>query len=133
MRAAYLAAALALAAVAGCAGDSPPPERSPLADSSVANNGFPALPDSLALTLPGGAALWFSGARIGTDSIGGTCLERGLVIVRGDTRTVVPLLMTGATPALVNDSTFRARLWLHCRPGDSYDVNVRTGTPTRVR
>lgn len=133
MRAAHLAAALALAVVAGCVGDGPPPERSPLADSSVASNGFPALPDSLALTLPGGADLWFSGARVGTDSLGQTCVERGLVIVRGNTRTLVPLLMTGTTPTIVNDTTVRARIWLHCRPGDSYDVNVRTGTPTRVR
>ena len=77
--------------------------------------------------------VWFSGARIGTDSTGETCTERGLVIVRDSSRTLVPLLMTGAVPELVNDSTIRARIWLHCRPGNTYEVNLRTGTPTRVK
>jgi hypothetical protein len=60
-------------------------------------------------------------------------MERGLVIVRDSARTLVPLLMTGAVPELVNDSTIRARIWLHCRPGNTYEVNLRTGTPTRVK
>ncbi len=85
------------------------------------------------LTAHDGVTVWFSGARVGTDSLGGTCVERGLVIVHGETRTLVPLLMTGVAPTLVNDSTMRARIWLHCRPGNTYDVDLRTGTPTRIR
>jgi hypothetical protein len=103
------------------------------ADAPPANAAFPVLPDSLVLTAPDGATVWFSGARIGTDSLGATCTERGLVIVRDEDRTLVPLLMTGAAPVLVNDSTLRARIWLHCRPGNTYEVNLRTGTPTRVK
>ena len=47
-------------------------------------------------------------------------------------RTPIPLLYTGAAPALVNDSTIRARVWLRCVPGSAYLVNLRTGVPTRV-
>jgi hypothetical protein len=127
------AALLTLFLGAGCTGDPPPPDSRPRPDLPVADSEYPTLPDSLALTAPGGAAVWFSGARVGTDSLGGTCTERGLVIVRGDSRILVPLLMTGATPELVNDTTIRARIWLHCRPGNTYEVNLRTGTPTRVQ
>ncbi len=109
----------------------PPPPAA--ADSASASSAFPTLPDSLALNAPHGVTVWFAGARIGTDSAGATCTERGLVIVRDSTRTLVPLLMTGAVPELVNDSTIRARIWLHCRPGNTYEVNLRTGTPTRVK
>ena len=133
MRAALVTSNLVLAVVIGCAADRQPPESPPRTDSAVASDAFPALPDSLALSAPGGTAVWFSGARVGTDSLGGTCIERGLVLVRDGARTLVPLLMTGTTPTLVNDSTIRARIWLHCRPGNTYEVNLRTGTPTRVR
>jgi hypothetical protein len=132
MRPARLAGLIA-AALAGCAGDAPPPESTPRADSAVAEQAFPTLPDSLALVAPGGTEVWFSGARLGTDSLGGTCTERGLVIVRGESRILVPLLMTGVPPTLVNDSTIRARIWLNCRPGNTYEVNLRTGTPTRTK
>ena len=121
------------AALAGCAGDAPPPESTPRPDSAVATGAFPTLPDSLAFVAPGGTEVWFSGARLGTDSLGGTCTERGLVLVRGGSRILVPLLMTGAPPTLVNDSTIRARIWLNCRPGNTYEVNLHTGTPTRIR
>jgi len=124
---------LIAAALSGCAGDAPPPETTPRADSAVATQAFPTLPDSLALLAPGGTEVWFSGARLGTDSLGGTCTERGLVIVRGVSRILVPLLMTGVPPTLVNDSTIRARIWLNCRPGNTYEVNLRTGTPTRTK
>ena len=123
---------LALLAAAACAGDPQPPPRA-VADTAPASDDFPTLPDSLVLTTPGGATIWFAGARVGTDSTGGTCLERGLVIVHDSTRTLVPLLMTGAAPVLVNDTTIRARIWLHCVPGNTYEVNVRTGAPTRVK
>ena len=133
MRPAHLASLVA-AALCGCAGDAPPSGRPAVgSDSVVTESAFPALPDSLALSVPGGTEVWFSGARVGTDSLGGTCIERGLVIVRGESRILVPLLMTGVAPALVNDSTIRARIWLHCRPGNTYEVNLRTGTPTRTK
>jgi hypothetical protein len=54
-------------------------------------------------------------------------------IRREGTRTLVPLLMTGAPPVFRNDSTIRARIWLNCRPGNTYDVDLRTGRPTRVK
>ena len=44
----------------------------------------------------------------------------------------VPLLYTGAIPKLINDSTIRARIWLNCRPGNTYDVDLRTGFPNVV-
>lgn len=132
MRPARLACLLA-AALGACVGDVPPRDTAPRADSVVAENAFPTLPDSLALVAPGGTEIWFSGARLGTDSLGGTCTERGLVIVRAESRILVPLLMTGVPPTLVDDSTIRARIWLNCRPGNTYEVNLRTGTPTRTR
>ncbi|MEZ4412723.1 MAG: hypothetical protein R2910_07065 [Gemmatimonadales bacterium] len=128
-----LASALCLIALGACAGDRTPPPEAATVDSTPSQSTFPTLPDSLALEAPHGVTVWFSGARVGTDSAGVTCMERGLVIVRDSGRTLVPLLMTGAAPVLVNDSTIRARIWLHCRPGNTYEVNLRTGTPTRVK
>lgn len=118
--------------MAGCGREAPPPSAAAAADST-GSAAFPTVPDSLVLTAPGGVEVWFSGARVGTDSTGATCVERGLVLVRNGARTLVPLLMTGAAPTLVNDSTLRARIWLHCRPGNTYDVNLRTGHPTRIK
>jgi hypothetical protein len=128
-----LALALSLAALHACGGDPPPPPQVVGGDPTPVPSAFPTLPDSLVLQAPQGTTVWFSGARIGTDSTGATCTERGLIIVHDSTRTLVPLLMTGAVPVLVNDSTIRTRIWLHCRPGNTYDVNLRTGTPTRVK
>ena len=125
--------ALFLLAAAGCARERPAADAGATADSAATATDFPALPDSLVLTAPNGVTVWFSGARVGTDSLGGQCMERGLVIDHGGVPTLVPLLMTGAAPTLVNDSTMRARIWLHCRPGNTYDVDLRTGTPTRIR
>lgn len=124
-----LAGAVALA----CAGEPTKRAVPPVAESVTASTQFPELPDSLVLTAPGGRSVWFSGARRGADSLGNSCLERGLVIVTGGQRKLVPLLMTGVPPTLVNDSTIRARIWLNCRPGNTYEVNLRTGTPTRTR
>jgi len=125
------AALLLWSSLGACSGEKPAtPPPPPTASASAT---YPTLPDSLALRAPGGMEVYFSGARIGTDSAGATCVERGLVLVHDTTRTLVPLLMTGAAPTLVNDSTMRARIWLHCRPGNTYDVNLRTGAPTRIR
>lgn len=133
MRPAAAGSMVALAFALACGGEPPRPEAGGSADSAPGSPLFPTLPDSLVLTAPDGATVWFAGARIGTDSLGATCTERGLVIVRDGSRTLVPLLMTGVAPVLVNDTTIRARIWLHCRPGNTYEVNLRTGTPTRVQ
>lgn len=87
--------------------------------------------DSLALTSGVGTEVWFTLARQAVDSSGAACVERGLEIRNGQRRVKVPLLYTGARPVLVNDSTMRALLWTHCRPGDAYLVNLRTGHPVR--
>lgn len=123
-----------LACLAGCgSGRETPPPADAATDSTPAVDPFPDLPDSLALTAPDGTRVLFSGARVGTDSLGGNCVERGLVLERDGTRKIVPLLMTGAAPTVVNDSTIQARIWLNCRPGNTYQVNLRTATPTRVK
>jgi hypothetical protein len=123
---------LLAACLAACAGEPPPP---PQGSSEALPNSdtFPTMPDSLVLTAPHGETVWFSGARVGTDSLGGECIERGLVIVTDNQRRIVPLLMTGEIPVLVDDSTMRARVWLQCVPGDTYEVDLRTGTPVRQR
>jgi hypothetical protein len=45
----------------------------------------------------------------------------------------IPLLYTGSTPRLVNDSTIEAPIWLNCRPGNVYQVDLKTGRPVRVK
>jgi hypothetical protein len=45
----------------------------------------------------------------------------------------VPLLYTGTSPEILNDTTLRARLSNGCRPGDAYLVDLRTGRPVRER
>lgn len=117
--------------IGACAEGRRVPAADARADSVAAR--FPSVPDSLVLTAPDGTEVWFTQARRGIDSAGGTCLERALEIRREGTRTLVPLLMTGTAPELRNDSTFRARIWLNCRPGNTYDVDLRTGRPTRVQ
>lgn len=89
--------------------------------------------DSLALTAGPGVEVWFTDARQAHDSAGIACEERVLEIRRDGRRIPVPLLYTGSTPTLVNDSTVEAPIWLHCRPGNIYRVNLHTGYPTRVK
>ena len=89
--------------------------------------------DSLALTVRPGVEVWFTDSRDATDSAGTPCIERVLEIREAGRRTPVPLLYTGETPRRVNDSTIEAAIWLHCRPGNLYRVNLATGYPTRVR
>ena len=122
---------LGLAVLAAC--KAAPPAAMKASAEITASAEYPTLPDSLVLKAPGDVDVYFAGARIGTDSTGATCVERGLVLVHDGHRTLVPLLMTGVPPMLVNDSIMRARIWLHCRPGNTYDVNLRTGVPTRIR
>lgn len=133
MRAAASLLPLLVGLVACATGGDNPPAIVVSTDSTPATDLFPDLPDSLALTTSDGTRVLFSGARVGTDSLGGSCIERGLVLEREGTRKIVPLLMTGMTPTVINDSTIQARIWLNCRPGNTYQVNLRTATPTRVK
>jgi hypothetical protein len=109
---------------------SAPPSRAG-ADSVPATP--PRAADSLALATPSGIEVWFTDARDARDSAGVPCVERVLEIRREGLRIPVPLLYTGAVPRLVNDSTIEAPIWLHCRPGNVYQVNLGTGQPVRVR
>ena len=86
--------------------------------------------DSLVATAPNGAEIWCTLSRSDSGETG-RCIARAVEIRRGGTRTPVPLLYTGWAPEIVNDTTFRARLADHCRPGDAYLVDLRTGRPTR--
>jgi hypothetical protein len=93
---------------------------------------LPGPPDSLVATAPGGAEVWFTLAR--RDSADGRhCIDRAIEIRRGGTRVPVPLLYTGESPEILNDTTLRARLSSGCRPGDAYLVDLRTGRPVRER
>ncbi|MBL8980237.1 MAG: hypothetical protein JNM53_17630 [Gemmatimonadetes bacterium] len=89
--------------------------------------------DSLILSTPAGYQVWYSGSRPARDDNGQVCVERTMQIRRDSTRVNIPLLYTGAAPFLVNDSTIEAAIWLNCRPGNVYRVNLRTGLPVRVR
>lgn len=89
--------------------------------------------DSLILTTPAGYQVWYSGSRPARADNGQVCVERTMQIRRDSTRVNIPLLYTGATPFLVNDTTIEAAIWLNCRPGNVYRVNLRTGLPVRVR
>lgn len=89
--------------------------------------------DSLVLTSRAGIEIWFTLARSATRADGSGCVERGLEIRHGGRRVKVPLLYTGTPPVLLNDSTMRAMLWIHCQPDDPYLVNLRSGHPVRER
>ena len=117
---------VAVLAGAGCAerpaGDAPPGARTSL----------PAPSDSLVATAPGGTEIWFTLARPDSGA-GGPCVDRAIEIRRDGARIPVPLLYTGTSPEIVNDTTLRARLSNGCRPGDAYLVDLRTGRPVRER
>ena len=89
--------------------------------------------DSLVLATGTGVEVWYGLARSARGPDGSPCLERGLEIRRGERRIQVPLLYTGETPTLLNDSTMRAVLWTNCRPGDVYVVDLTNGRPVRAR
>jgi hypothetical protein len=124
------AAAIAAMALA-CRGSAPEPGASAGAmESAAAPTDRPA--DSLVGTAPGGAEIWLTLGRPDSGE-SGRCMDRAIEIRRGDKRIPVPLLYTGTPPEIINDTTFRARLSSHCRPGDSYLVDLRTGRPVRER
>ena len=118
---------IGLVALFACGG---PTRQKPAAADTVTN--VPPT-DSLVLSNTAGVEIWFTLARTATGADGRPCVERGLEIRRGGKRLRVPLLYTGAPPVLLNDSTMRALLWTHCRPGDAYLINLRSGHPVRER
>ncbi len=85
--------------------------------------------DSLAFSVGNGIEVWYTLSRAATAPAGSTCVERGLQIRRNGKRIQVPLLYTGDTPILINDSTIRATLWTNCRPVAPYLVDLRSGRP----
>lgn len=89
--------------------------------------------DSLVATAPGGVEIWFTLAREGKAADGTACTDRAVEIRRGGTRVQVPLLYTGTTPEILDDTTMRARLSERCAPGDAYLVDLRSGRPVRER
>lgn len=102
-------------------------QAAPAADST------PTAPaDSLVATAPGGSEVWLTLARPDSGE-GGRCLDRAIEIRRGAARIPVPLLYTGTTPRVLDDTTLRASISTRCRPGDSYLVDLRTGHPVRER
>lgn len=117
---------LLAAFIAACGGDSrppAPPDRPAAAPPA----------DSLALSLPNGVEIWFTASRRATSATGEPCIERVMEIRDGATRRLIPLLYTGAPPRRIDDSTIEAEIWLDCRPGNVYRVDVRTGQPVRVK
>lgn len=89
--------------------------------------------DSLVLTTPGGAEVWYTLVREARGSDGASCTERGLEIRRDGARLLVPLLYTRDSPQLFDDTTITARLYRDCVPGDRYRVSLRTAQPTPIR
>lgn len=75
--------------------------------------------------------VWFTLARTAKAGDGTSCIERGLEIRRENKRIQVPLLYTGETPMLLNDSTMRASLWTDCAAIGPYLVDLRSGRPVR--
>jgi hypothetical protein len=124
--------ALSTAAIVGllsACGERPTPG----ADTPAVTVTPPHARDSLILTTKSGAEIWFVAERPATDSAGTACTERAMEIRWAGKATPIPLLYTGAAPRLVNDTTLEAAIWLHCRPGNVYRVDLHTGRPVRVK
>ncbi|HSE28509.1 MAG TPA: hypothetical protein VLA95_09795 [Gemmatimonadales bacterium] len=109
---------------AGCGGE-------PRADAPPPSPAAAAPADSLALTLGGGAEVWFTRGREARDASGGSCLERTLEIRRDTLRRAVPLLYAREAPIAVDDTLFRATLSRDCAPVGTYRVSVTDGQPHR--
>jgi hypothetical protein len=133
MSARRLASVLGAMLLSGCSAGKSTPGASSNPAATDSSPPTAAAPDSLALVVRPGLEVYFAGSRTDTDSSGGHCIERLLEIRREGRRIAVPLLYTGSLPSRVNDSTIEAPIWLHCRPGNVYQVNLETGQPTRVR
>jgi len=87
-------------------------------------------PESLAFRPHPRTEVWFVEGRVATDSLGGECYERGLEIRDSAGRRRVPLLYTLVPPKALDDTSFRARVYNRCQPGDDYRVSFATGRPT---
>jgi hypothetical protein len=90
------------------------------------------LADSLVLTAPDGATVWFTEGRRGADADGAGCVERTIEIRRDTIRLKVPLLYTRSAPNLVNDTSIMAELSRDCRPMARYRVSLRDGMPRKI-
>jgi hypothetical protein len=109
-----------------------PGNRAPATDSLAPPDQVADPPsDSLVLATSTGVEVWYRLARSARKPDGSPCIERGLELRRGQRRIQVPLLYTGETPTLLNDSTMRAVLWTNCRPGNVYLVDLTSGRPVR--
>ncbi|MDH5282459.1 MAG: hypothetical protein OEW80_01095 [Gemmatimonadota bacterium] len=124
----WIAVCVAIGCLGACRG-----ERQPDVPAKQPPPPPPPPADSLALTMPAGIEIWFTASRAAVSAHGVPCVERVMEIREGASRRVIPLLYTGAPPRLVNDTTIEADIWLNCRPGNVYQVSVRTGRPVRVR
>ena len=125
-------ASVAFLLALGCAAERAPDRTADRGSTPAAGSMVSAPADSLALQTPHGE-VWFTAAREATDPSGASCRERVMEIRQDGRRTPIPLLYTGGVPRLVDDSTIEAAIWLHCRPGNVYRVNLRTGQPVRVQ
>jgi hypothetical protein len=114
--------------LAACGGEKPP---AVVSDTVASAPPTPA--PEMVLSAPHGVEVWFTDARAAKDSAGGSCTERVMQVRRDGKEIAVPLLYTGARPTIVNDSTIEAAIWLNCKPGNVYHVNLRTGYPNRVK
>ncbi len=88
------------------------------------------LTDSLVLTAPEGATVWFTEGRPAVAASGENCVERSLEIRRDGSRLKVPLLYTVSVPVLIDDTTMKAELAEHCKSARAYRVNLKTARPT---
>lgn len=88
--------------------------------------------EELALKVSDSVAVWFTNSRPDTAADGRACVERVMEIRAGSRVVPVPLLYTGETPTIRNDSTIQVHIWRHCVPADLYRVHLRTGQPTRA-
>lgn len=113
---------LVLAACGG--GERPVPTGDPVPRATVT-------PDTLVLTLAGGAEVWLGPGQPDTAADGTPCFAR-LVQIRHPADTVhVPLLYTIGAPEVLNDTTLRAALYRDCVPTGYYRIDIRAGQPVR--
>lgn len=119
------ASALALLLPAACGGQRP-------AEAGQAEAAPPPPADSLVLSVPGGAEVWFTVSREARSADGEACLERALEIRTDSTRRGVPLLYTREAPTRLRGDTMRAVLYNNCEPVAAYRVDFATASPRRI-
>jgi hypothetical protein len=131
MTASTTAGLLAVALLAACSGG-PPEAKSFAADSLQHPKAAPKLPDSLALRAPDGTEIWFTDARSAKAASGEDCIERVMQLRHDSTRVAIPLLYTAEVPRMVNDTLAETHIFLNCKPGNLYRINLRNGQPIYV-